>query len=273
MEVATFKLRLTGGLADRHELEGYDGYMALAGAAWTLSLVTNYVETGLIRHRGNFAGRHAVRATPVASGSIIAEFSVLLQNHPSAVFGMVALGGSASTLLYGLVNRVLTRNIGIVRDPLNDQTAALLERRDGDVEALVAATEPSVRQAHEVIGNGANEVEWVGGHSAMASFTPNTKEYVRASIPDPEELERDVSVSGFYGNSGHGSVFDPTLGRNVPIWMPKEKLAVYGSFFSWGLHQYLTNTGLKIRIRFTRILAMDGRAKRYVIVSVKEAKS
>ncbi|WP_157082216.1 hypothetical protein [Sphingomonas pruni] len=272
MEVASFQLRLTGDLADHHEFEGYDGYMALAGAAWTLSLATNYVETGGIRHRGNFPGRRSVRAMPLARGSVVADFAVILHSQPAAVFGLSALGGGASALLYGVVNRVLTRNLGISRDPLNADTAALLQSKDGDIEALVAISEPSVRQAHDVIGNGANEIEWIGGHSAMASLNQDTKAYIKASIPDLEIIERDVSVSGFYGNSGHESVFDFNLGRNVPISMPRDILRQYGTFFSWGLHQYLNHTGLKVRIRFTRILAMDGRPKRYVIVSAREAK-
>ncbi|RYF31947.1 MAG: hypothetical protein EOO38_31335, partial [Cytophagaceae bacterium] len=64
MKVANFQLKLTGGLADRHEMEGYDGFNALASSAFALSLVANYVETGKIRHKGDFKLRHAVHAKP-----------------------------------------------------------------------------------------------------------------------------------------------------------------------------------------------------------------
>jgi hypothetical protein len=56
MHGVPFRLVLTGETADEHQFQGYDGYMALAGFAWTLSLVSNYVETGEVRHRGDFPG-------------------------------------------------------------------------------------------------------------------------------------------------------------------------------------------------------------------------
>ena len=265
-EHAKFQLKLTGGLADGHEFEGYDGYTALAGAAWTLSLVTNYVGTGQIRHRGDFPGRHAVHALPMKSGSLLADFSVLLQGQPASVFG-IGFAAGASGLLYGLVNRVILRNLGQDPTPLNNETAALLERKDGDVEALVAITEPSLRQAHEVIGNSASGIEWIGGFNTMAHLNAGTKAYMKASIPDHEVIQRDVMVTGFYGNSGHGSVFDFSLGHNVPFSMKRDDLRRYGPYFSWGLDQYTNDTGRRLSIKFTRIISMDGTAKRYIIVS------
>jgi hypothetical protein len=55
MHRVPFRLVLTGDTADEHQFQGYDGYMALAGFAWTLSLISNYVETGKVRHRGGFS--------------------------------------------------------------------------------------------------------------------------------------------------------------------------------------------------------------------------
>jgi len=269
-EVASFKLRMTGGLTDFHQIEAYDGYTSLAGAAFAISLITNYVETGEIRHRGDFVGRHAVRALPMLQGSLIADLAVYLKSCPSSIFGS-ATGTSGTKLLYGLVNRVISRNIGITPAPLNQQTAALLQRKDGDVEALVAISEPSLRQAHEVIGNGADGVEWIGGVNIMARMDAGTKSYMKSSIDDNEIVRREVTVTGFYGNTGHGSVFDPTLGRNIPVGMNKDTLKAYGTFFSWGLDQYINDTGRKVCIEFTRVLAVDGRPKRYVIRSATEA--
>lgn len=262
---------MTGGLTDFHQVEAYDGYQSLAGAAWALSLVANYVETGEIRHRGDFVGRHAVRALPMLQGSLIAEFTVFLQNQPSSTFGVAAGAGGATSLLYGLVHRVIARNIGLSSPPLNNETAALLANKGGDIEALAGIAEPSLRRAHEVVGNGADDVEWIGGVNTMAHFTSATKAYMKSSTTDPAIIERDVSVSGFYGNSGHGSVFDPALGHNVAIGMSQDTLATYGVYFSWGLDQYLHHTGRLVRIKFTRVLAMDGRVKRYIIKSAKEA--
>lgn len=258
---------MTGGLSDQHQFEAYDGFSSLAGASWTLSLIANYIETGKIRSRGNFIGRRSVRANPMSEGSLIADFSVFLASNPAAVFGSLALTGSASHYLYGLVNRVVSRNIGIPAQPLNDDTDKLLKDKSGDVEALIAITEPSLRQTHEVIGNGANQINWVGGHRSIAHLNASSKEYMKASVPDPTIIEDEFSVTSFDGKSGNGQVFDSKLGHNIPIKMTKETLDAFGRVFSWGLHQYITKTGKKVQLKFTRILAIDGRAKKYVVFS------
>ncbi len=196
-------------------------------------------------------------------GSLIADFSVFLQTQPTEVFSIA--GGTAAGLLYGLVKRVVQRNTGFDSPALNSESAQLLENRTGDIEALVAATEPSLRRAHEVIGPSANRVEWFGGFTALAEFNPQTKAYIKDSFHDEDEYERDVSVSGFYGNSGQGSVYDIALRRNVPVSMKRETLIAIGTVFSWGLDQYLKQTGNTIRIKFSRILSSDGREKRYII--------
>ena len=84
-----FSLELTGDDADQHELQGYDGYMALAGFAFTLSLVTNFVETGKIRHRGDFQGRASVKAELTQPGSVLVPFIVELTQNPL----VLAVGG------------------------------------------------------------------------------------------------------------------------------------------------------------------------------------
>lgn len=265
-ETASFKLQLTGGLTDTHLFEAYDGFSSLAGVAWTLSLVTNYVETATIRHRGNFVGRHAVLARPMRPGSLIADFSVLLRTDPATVFGIALSGAAASSLLYGLVHRVVTRNVGDSQQSLNQETAQLVENKRGDVEALVALTEPSLRQAHEVIGNGAQQIDWVAGFNTIAVLDDSTKAYIKGSIDENTVLDREVSVNGFYGNTGHGSVYDSTEGRVIPFGMGVDTLRAMGAVFSWGLDQYMNKTGRKIRIHFTRVTATNGRTKRYKII-------
>lgn len=266
-EVASFRLKLSGGLADRHLMEGYDGYTALSGAAFALSLVTNYVETGKIRHRGNFVGRHSVYAEPMERGSLIADFKVMLQGKAAEVFD--APGTSSTGLLYGLVQRVIHRNIGLATSPLNPETESIVDDYSGDIEALVTATEPSLRRAHDAIGKSADNIDWVGGVSILANLNSDSKLYMNESIPDDTLLTHKVSVSGFLGNSGRGLVFDPLLGRNISISMTRDNLTSFGTVFSYGLDQYLNKTGKLVEIKFTRMLATDGRPKHYIIKHAK----
>ncbi len=270
-ELVPFRLRLEGGTADQHQFQGYDGYMALAGFAWTLALIANYVDTGKIRHRGDFPGRDAVRASPVEPGSILADFSVWMQNNPIQALGLSLSGTIAvnmvSNLLYDVVRRVTDRNLGQDRELTSPVMQQLVRHRDGDLEALVAATEAGVRQTHQVIGNGANTIQILGGSNVINTYNHNTKDYVIRNVEDRDTHEKDFSVAAFNANSGHGSVFDPDLGRTVPIGMSREVVREYGSVFTWGLDQYANRTGEKVSVRYWRILAMDGTPKKYMVLS------
>jgi hypothetical protein len=271
--IVPYRLTLTGDTADDHQFQGYDGYMALAGFAWTLSLVANYAETGKIRQRGEFDGRHAVRAKAPEEGSVIADFFVNLSNNPADVFGAVAGGVAGARFLDALVRRVINRNLG--QDTSDEAIAQLLasRARAGDVEALVAITEAPIRQAHGVIGAGADEMLISGGINInpIATFNGGTKEYVKQNLKDDREIKKSFSVSAFNANSGYGSVFDQDLGHVVPFSMSRERLRQFRQVFSWGLDQYTNRTSGRIDATYTRILAMDGRPKRYVILSAKRA--
>ncbi len=270
-EIVPYRLKLIGDTADQHQFQGYDGYMALAGFAWTLSLVTHYAETGKIRQRGEFDGRHAVRATALEEGSVIADFFVHLQNNPVDIFGAAAGGLAGANFLNSLVRRVIGKNLGQQAD---DETIAQLlasRARAGDVEALVAITEAPIRQTHSVIGAGADEILISGGINInpINTFNAITKEYVRQNVEDDTEISKEFSVSAFNANSGYGSVFDRDFGHVIPFSMKRDNLKRLRQVFSWGLDQYSNRTGGKIAATFTRVLAMDGRPKRYVIVDAQ----
>lgn len=267
VEQVPFVLKLTGDTADQHQFQGYDGYMALAGFAWALSLISHYADTGQIRQRGDFDGRHAVRAKAPTEGSVVAEFVVYLQHNPEAVFGIAAGGLTAPAFLYALANRVINRNLGEANGETDKALAPLLSRRGGDVEALVAISEPPIRQAHGVIGNGAKKIQISGGFNILNTFNEDTRDYVKLNVEDNNVKKKSVSVSAFNANSGYGSVFDKDLGHVVPFSMSRETLRRHKAVFSWGLDQYVTGTGRTIDLTFTRILSMDGRPKRYIVMS------
>lgn len=262
-----FSLELEGDDADAHQLQAYDGYMALAGFAFTLSLVTNFVETGKIRHRGDFPGREAVKAELTRPGSVIVPFVVELAQNPVllTIAGGLTLN-VASNVLYDLMKRVVARNLGEEVEPTTPQLEEVLASRGGDVEALVAAVEPSVRQTHSAIGAGSQVINIYGGKHVINRYNRETKAYVTQSVEDEKLREKNFSVASFNANSGHGSVFDFDLGRTVPIKMTKASLKNNRAVMSWGLNEYANRTGKNIAVKYTRLLALDGTPKKYVIV-------
>jgi len=270
-EIVPFRLKLTGDTADNHQFQGYDGYMALAGFAWTLALVTHYAETGKIRQRGEFLGRDAVRASVPGEGSVLVDFSVWLQQDPARVLGLGAAAAGTSAFLYDLVKRVIDRNLGQDSEALTPFLDQLVANRAGDVEALVARVEPAIRQTHAVIGRGAEKMQILGGHNIINTYDQETRDYVKLNVEDEQIRDGEFSVAAFNVNSGYGAVFDFGLGRTVPISMSRDVLRQTSSVFTWGLDQYANKTGGKVRVKYTRILAMDGTPKRYIILTAERS--
>ncbi|MCA0996846.1 hypothetical protein [Alloyangia pacifica] len=266
-ETVPFQMRLTGDLADTHKFQGYDGYMAMAGFAWTLSLVTNYAVTGEIRHKGDFPGRRLVHARAPQAGSVLVEMVSLLTSDPVQIFGGVAAGVGAGGLLTALVSRVINQNIGD-EDPNSDRILGrFMDSRGGDIEALTAMAESPIRQTLKIIGNGVEEIYVSSGFNIINSFNEETKEYVNQNVIDNVEKMGDFSISAFNVNSGHGSVFDRKIGRVVPFSMGADVLEGNKRKFSWGLDQYASGKSGKLRLKYTRLLNMDGRPKRYIVLS------
>jgi len=266
MAVAKVHLKLTGGLASRHQIEGYDGFTALANSAFALSLIANYVETGVIRRKGDFPLRHTVHAEPIRVGSVTTDITVPLSDTINVKHKTI---GSPVALFLGLAKRVVGGNIGVETPALNAETESVLRQKGGDVEALVSAVEPSMRRAHDAIGASATNFEWSSGFSAIGNFDAVSKAYMNDTVPDNTRRKKDVSVSGFLGNSGRGLVFDRELQRNVSVVMKRDTLNAIGRIFSYGLDEYMNHTGNLIRIEYTRMNSTDGRVKRFVIENAK----
>lgn len=271
-ESVPFQLRLTGGIAEQHEFQGYDGFMALAGFAWSLSLINNYAQTGEIRQRGDFDGRRLLHARAPTAGSVEVDFIAILSSSPAQVFGGLFVGVGAGLFLTSLVNRVISRNLGESSPEADEVLADLIKKRGGDIEALVAINEAPIRQAHSIIGNGADKITLASGFNIFNHFDADTKNYVNQNVEDRREITKDISVSAFNVNSGYGSVYDPDLGRVVPFSMTRDTLRKLKGQFSWGLDQYATGKGGKLQVKFTRILTMDGTPKRYIMLAAERAR-
>lgn len=262
------EVRLSGQEADFHELPAYDGFSSLAGLSLATTIVTHYATTGKLRRKGQFETRSNIRFKESRRGSLI--FGLIIQFVASNPFILGMAGGVASNALYDLLKHVIKKNIGQDHEPETKALQNLLEFREGDIEALAAATEPALRQAHSIIGTGASTIEITGrDKDKIARFNQTTKDYISRSIEDETVFEKDVSVAAFNANSGHGRVFDDELQRTVAFYIPEGLQNALKSVIGWGLNEYTRGTGRRIGVKFTRILAVDGRPKKYIILDAE----
>ncbi|MDV3250190.1 hypothetical protein DevBK_02465 [Devosia sp. BK] len=262
------RAQLTGGDADRHQIPAYDGFTSLAGLGLTLSLTANYIETGKIRRRGDFAGRHSVKATPIEEGSVLTDFLVSIPRI-SLPFARKLSDAASSEFVADLVKGVIDRNLGVESEPTTDELSSLLEHKDGDFEALVAATEPSLKQAHTIIGEGAQVMNLFGSKHQLGQLNQQSKKYIHGTVEDPEIYNKDVSVASFNVNSGYGGVYDPDLRRVVSIKVTPTTMPQAKSVLGWGLNEYANGTGKRVHLQYYRWMTLDDRPKKYIVIDAK----
>jgi hypothetical protein len=265
LEKVQFEFRAQGDLADRHMLQAYDGFEALAGFSLALAICSNYLSHGKIRRKGRFDGRSSVLAHPLREGSLIADFSAFISSVDPKLAMMIG-SATASTALTAIVTYVLQLNLGKDHTSDNEAIKGLLKQRSGDLAALASAVEPSIIRGHSIIGNGAKTVTISAAENTLGFFDAGTKEYVKGHIDETTELTNSFTVGGFYPDSGHGRVFDTGIGRNVRFWVPDEVKKKTATTFSWGLDQYTNGFGGKVNLTYTRRVSFDGRAKSYMVV-------
>lgn len=258
------EVTLDGDDAEYHELPAYDGFSSLAGLALATTMITHYAATGRLRRRGQFEARSQVRLTEVRRGSIV--FGLIIHFASTNPFVLGITGGVISAAVYDLLKVVIKKNIGQEFSPATDAVQNLLARREGDIEALAVATEPSLRQAHSIIGNGAQVLSIAARADAISTFDADTKEYISKSVEDTTIMEKDFSVASFNANSGHGRVFDEDIGRTVSFYIPEHAQNELRAVLGWGLNEYSKGTGQRVSVKYTRVLAVDGRPKKYIVV-------
>ncbi len=201
-----FRLKFDGGDAKQHELPAYDGYMALAGFARSLVVITHYIETAKIRQRGDFEGKSMVKAKPIDQGSVLADFIVNLAHDPVVLATTADITKNlVSNFIYDVVKRTINRCIGQYHGTSNTELLALEDSKMGDLEALAAIIEPAIKTTHNAIGKGVNIIIINGDHNHISTFDSQTRDYVNMTIEDKEIITKALSVASFNANSGYAA--------------------------------------------------------------------
>lgn len=255
--------RFQEGDATRHRVPAYEGTQSLQGVSRGLVLVSHYVSTGAVRHRAPFSGLIKHYLTPLRQGSLDAIISVVVSNPELLAIGVS--GSIIGNLLTDAVRTVFRRVIGHEAHPNDDSLRNTIEERPGDFEALVDATEPSIRQAHTVIGQGAENIVIVKGQNNVVNFNSDSKRYVESSTLSDIEEEQDVSIGSLNVNSGYGRAYLSDIGKTVPFVISSSAAVGTGAILSYSLNEYASNRPSTVTVKFRRVIAPDGRTKRLQI--------
>jgi hypothetical protein len=264
-------LKFEGEVADQHQLPAYEGGQAIEGIARGLVLIGHYLVTGEIRKRVPFSDKAQVLLRPPRAGSFEALFGFTLDTEAVGTafqwVGSAVGSGIVGSFAYDLIKKTFNTVTGEKHSDETDQLKQLDIKRGGEIDALADAIEPAIRQAHNVIENGANQIHIYKGPVTISNFNSRTKRYVNTTIKSERPDIKLVSAAMYSANTRNGRVFDFELGKTVPITIMREASPRTPSVVSRSLDGYVAQRpNSQIYIKFFADKDVEGRVKRYRLI-------
>ncbi|WP_421406888.1 hypothetical protein [Agrobacterium tumefaciens] len=268
-------VNFSGGLADAHRLPAYDGAKSLEGITRSLLIVTNFLVEGRVRHRD--FGRVPLTFNIVAQqpGSFQTVFEIA---YTAAVIGGPVLqevaSSVASDLLTDLIRTTFKRATGSAEEEVSPEVIRIEAARGGDVDALVDAIEPALRQSHTVINHGVTNItinNYAQPERPVARLNRETKGYMWDNVIDDRTRIKLFSIASFNANQGTGRAFDLEEGRSIPFRLSPDADrqtvdTLLGSISSYTRRRRLgDNLTSAIALVYTCVLSVDGRVKKITI--------
>ena len=201
--------------------------------------------------------------------------------HPgtAVVAGSIGLSVTAN-FLTDLVRLVFSRATGRREEVETEALGQLNDQRGGELDALVDASEPAIRAAHNIINHGALTININNINSGRnaASLDKATKSYVWENVINNNPQAKIFSVSSFSSNSKTGRVFDFEEGRSLSFELASEideesLEAVLDSHNNYARTRILSANDLRsaIGVKFTAVEDRSGRLKKIRILKARRS--
>lgn len=266
--------RFSGGIADEHKLPAYDAIQSLYGISRALLITTNYLVEGRVRHRRFEEIGFEFDLIAQRPGSFDTVFAIV--TDPGTMKIAVDLGTAiTASFICDFLKSIFQRSVGQDAAPAIEDLETEGKLRSGDLGALVEAIEPSMREAHMVVGRGAQNIVIIKGDNNIVSLDRHTKNYVNTSIDDDRLAAKLFSIASFNANSGYGRAFDYEEGRTIPFVLSSDADRttidnILTSFSSYARRRRLgddLSSAVALQYRATR--SVDGRVKRIRVLRAR----
>lgn len=272
MKHETISLKFSGGLADEHRLPVYAGAESISGVGRSIIIVANYMFEGRVRSRQFKFRDFQVNYVASQEGSFDAILEIVY--HEDVL--RAAAGGLATLGVAGLLKGVWGMVTGLGEGKEIQKLEAEEKISSGDLGALAAVCEPSIRKGHTVINNfGVINGDVKIGDKNIANMDPVTKSYVNSNFFNETPREREMSVSGFYVNSSEGYMFDYERGHNVSFKVDdtadNETYAAIGhSLSEYNNSRFGSKQDSRIHVLYTSMDSIDDREKKLFVLRARK---
>jgi hypothetical protein len=274
-----FKIKYTGGLADRNVLPGYDGATSIDGITRALHIATHAYMTGEVTPRATALKNASIQMRPARQGSFIFELIVLIEAYPAMSTLAASLGGP---MFYDFIKTAFSRATGALdAEPETTALRKIYERRQPpplkrppvDFDELSETLEGSLQAAHRPIGaeGTINSISIGSSRNELVVFNDDTKDWVSTR---EEAVGLEVvrgNVTRYNSLSRNARIFVDQFGRVIPI-RPDADFSVGSlSLLTWSLHGSNIGTQNKLDMRVRRVSSASGKVKRLLLADCQRA--
>lgn len=256
--------------SDQHQLPAIEAGESLTGIGRSLVIMSNYLAEGRIRKRAPYPHLARVYLQPLRPGSLDAIFQVVIDPQYLLTIGEWAGSAIVGGLALSMFNRVFNRAVGEKIVAEDNELSKLFDGRSGDLDALVDAIEPALKEAHRPINIGAINININSGTQKIVQFNPATKRYVETKIRSPDFEDVELSTASYNANTRYGRVFDFSLGRTVAFTLAKDTEPESVRVVTESLQTYATTGRSRFTATLRRTQALDGRDQHYYIISARK---
>lgn len=263
--------KFTGGAAKQHKLPAYEAVQSLYGISRSLLIIANYLSEGRVRRRDFKPQAFELNIVAHQEGSFETVFELLTSPEAMTICSGIGLG-VAGNFVTDFIKSMWRRSVGEEAD----QSIENMEREEalnaGDLEALVDAIEPAMREAHKSINFGASNILIIRGDNNIVTLNSKTKDYVNSSYIEDIVRIKLFSVASFNANSGYGRAFDFEEGRTIPFQLMPDAdrptiETILSSMASYTRRKRLgDNLASAVAFQYNAVISSDGRVKRLKVI-------
>jgi hypothetical protein len=156
-----FSAIFRGGLAEQHKLPAYEATQSLYGISRSLLIVTNYLAEERVRRRDFAPKAFQLNIIASHSGSFETLFELITSPEAMAIYGALGLSVGGN-FLADFVKTIFKRAVGQTAEESISQLEQDGILHSGDVDALVEAIEPAMRESHKSIRAVSERIESFG---------------------------------------------------------------------------------------------------------------
>lgn len=267
-------LKFEGGLAEGHRLPAYEASQSLYGLSRSIVIATNYLEEGRVRRR-EFGGRSfQLNIMTQREGSYEIVLELITNPYLLTVLGAIGLKVS-SDLVGEFIKSIINRSVGKAAEPRIEALEGDGRLNSGDLQALVDAIEPAMRETHRIIGNGASQIFIINGDKNSITLDRQTKDYVNTSIEINDLNAKLFSIGSFNANSRYGRAFDFEEGRTIPFQIQHDVDritidTILKSISNYTYKRLGDNLQSAIALKYRAVVSIDGKTKKIIVIKARD---